>query len=129
MALSVLKGIIEQFPVLAAATLHNRLPRRLKGFAKAFFVNFTSCNGIEVKLNELTPCTHIGFAPAPQCDLLVGVSVQSGPEARGQTQWRNRKTALTDCRGMRHALPQVDTLLPRFCFTFHFLLYREQRTL
>lgn len=55
MAFSVLKGIIEWFPVLAAATLHTRLPRRLKGFAKAFFVNFTSCNGIEVKLNELTP--------------------------------------------------------------------------
>lgn len=63
MALSVLKGIIERFPVLAAVTLHNRLPRRLKGFAKAFFVNVTSCNGIEVKLSELTPCTHIGICP------------------------------------------------------------------
>lgn len=129
MALSVLKGIIEQFHVLAAATLHNRLPRRLKGFGKAFFVNVTSCNGIEVKLSELTPCTHIGICPCSSVCFACWVSVQSGPEARGWTQWRNRKTALTDFGGMRHTLPQADALLPRFCFTFHFLLYREQRTL
>lgn len=30
---------------------------------------------------------------------------------------------------MRHTLPQADALLPRFRFTCHFLLYREQRTL
>lgn len=126
MALSVLKGIIERFHVLAAATLHNRLPRRLKGFAKAFFVNVTSCDGIEVKLSELTPCTHIGICPCSSVWFAYWVSVQSGPEARGRTQWRNRKTALTDFGGDETHPPT--SWHPASQVSFYFSFLTVQRT-
>lgn len=89
------------------------------------------CSGTEVKLNELTPYSHVGLYPNYSCDLLVGLSVQSpSPDTRGWTKWRNQKTALTDLRwDLRHTLPRIDALLPKFHCTLHFLWHKEQTTL